>query len=89
MSYLVPPTTTAARAPLVTDDADDGYRVGWIWVDTAAKAVYMLADATVGAAVWRQVAMALVLAYSGTATEIEYLSAGASMIYAPDDARVN
>ena len=89
MSYLVPPTTTAARAPLATDDAGDGYRVGWIWVDTAAKSVYMLADATIGAAVWRQVAAAMILSYASTAAEIDYLQAGAVAAFAPADYRVN
>lgn len=89
MSYLVPPTTTATRAPLATDDAGDGYRVGWIWVDTVAKAVYMLADATVGAAVWRQVAAAMILSYASTAAEIDYQKAGAVAAFAAEDYRVN
>jgi len=89
MSYLVPPTTTAARAPLVTDDAGDGYRIGWIWVDTAARAVYMLADAAVGAAVWRHVGAALLLSYASTATDIDYQKAGAVAAFAPADYRVN
>lgn len=89
MSYLVPPTTTAARAPLVTDDAGDGYRIGWIWVDTAARAVYMLADATVGAAVWLQVGVSLFLLYAGAGADIDYLQAGAVAAFAPADYRVN
>lgn len=89
MSYLVPPTTTATRAPIATDDAGDGYRVGWIWVDTVAKAVYMLADATIGAAVWLQVGVSLFLLYAGTAAEIDYLQAGAVAAFAADDFRVN
>lgn len=89
MSYLVPPTTTATRAPLATDDAGDGYRVGWIWVDTAAKAVYMLADATAGAAVWLQVGVSLFLLYAGTGAEIDYLQANAVAAFMPADYRVN
>lgn len=89
MSYLVPPTTTATRAPLATDDAGDGYRIGWIWVDTAAKAVYMLADATAGAAVWLQVGVSLFLVYASTAAEIDYQQAGAAAAFAATDFRVN
>lgn len=89
MSYLVPPTTTATRAPLATDDAGDGYRIGWIWVDTAARAVYMLADATIGAAVWLQVGVSLFLLYAGTGAEIDYQQAGAVAAFAAEDYRVN
>ena len=89
MSYLVPPTTTATRAPLATDDAGDGYRVGWIWVDTAARAVYMLADATTNAAVWLQVGVSMYVVYAGTAADVEYMAAGTTAIYAPADYRVN
>lgn len=89
MSYLVPPTTTAARAPLATDDAGDGYRVGWIWVDTAAKAVYMLADATIGAAVWLQVGVSLFLLVSASAIDREQYRSTLTGAFAPDDTRVN
>lgn len=57
MSYLVPPTTTATRAPTATDDAADGFRLGWLWVDTTARVAYLLVDATAGAAVWLQLAV--------------------------------
>jgi hypothetical protein len=89
MSYLVPPTTTATRAPLATDDAGDGYRIGWIWVDTAARAVYMLADATTNAAVWLQVGVSLYMLYAGTAADFDYQQAGAVAAFAPNDVRVN
>lgn len=40
------------RAPLVTDDADAGYSVGNAWIDTTNERVYVLVNATAGAAVW-------------------------------------
>ena len=46
---------TAVVAPTVNDDANSGYEVGSIWVDTALDAVYVCADSTVGAAVWKKV----------------------------------
>ncbi|QIG69466.1 putative phage tail fiber protein [Rhizobium phage RHph_N3_13] len=44
--------TNATTAPAVTDDANDGYAVGSVWVNTTADVVYICVDATVGAAVW-------------------------------------
>jgi hypothetical protein len=51
------PTTnhTATTAPGVMDDADAGYGVGSVWVDTAAGEGYLCVDATAGAAVWKQI----------------------------------
>lgn len=45
----------AAVAPTVNDDSADGYAVGSVWVDTVTDTGYMLMDATVGAAVWKQI----------------------------------
>lgn len=39
-----------AGAPAVTDDEDDGYQVGSIWIHSGS--VYQCTDATAGAAVW-------------------------------------
>ena len=44
----------AVAAPDVTDDSDDGYSIGSIWIDTATDRVYMATDVTIGAAVWRE-----------------------------------
>ncbi|QIG73090.1 putative phage tail fiber protein [Rhizobium phage RHph_N3_19] len=44
--------TNATTVPAVTDDANDGYAVGSVWVNTTADVVYICVDATVGAAVW-------------------------------------
>jgi hypothetical protein len=46
---------TAAAAPTVNDDANDGYVIGSMWVDTGTDYVYIAADVTVGAAVWQKV----------------------------------
>lgn len=43
----------ANRAPAVDDDADDGYMVGQIWVNSTSGDVYILVSSTPGAAVWR------------------------------------
>lgn len=45
---------TATTAPAVTDDGDAGYQVGSIWINTSTDNIYMCADTTAGAAVWRQ-----------------------------------
>jgi hypothetical protein len=63
----------ATAAPTVTDDAATlGVTVGSLWIDTAAPAVYVCADASTGAAVWVEV--------SGgddqTAVEVPFTPAG-------------
>lgn len=46
----------STTAPTVNDDIGDGYDRGTIWVDTTGDNIYVLADNTLGAAVWRQIA---------------------------------
>ena len=41
-------------SPAVTDDEDDGFRTGDIWIDRTANEAYILTDPTAGAAVWEQ-----------------------------------
>ncbi len=43
----------ATSAPAVTDDGEHGYQVGSVWVNLTTDNVYLCADATAGAAVWR------------------------------------
>jgi len=43
---------SAAAAPTVNDDADAGYRVKSMWIDTTNDSAYICVDATNGAAVW-------------------------------------
>lgn len=45
-------TTEATTDPTVDDDADAGFTVGMIWVNTATGEAFVLVDATPGAAVW-------------------------------------
>jgi len=45
----------ATVAPAVTDDSGDGYAVGSRWIDVSADQAYVCLDASVGAAVWKQV----------------------------------
>lgn len=40
------------RNPTVNDDAEDGYTVGQLWVNTTTDESWVLTDSTVGAAVW-------------------------------------
>ncbi len=42
----------AATNPAITDDANDGYDVGSVWINTTADLMYVCVDATVGAAIW-------------------------------------
>jgi hypothetical protein len=42
-------------APTSGDDSGDGYSIGSKWVQTVGPVVYVCTDASVGAAVWRQV----------------------------------
>lgn len=45
----------ATTAPAVGDDSVDGYSVGSRWVNTTTDLVYMCVDASVGAAIWKQI----------------------------------
>jgi YD repeat-containing protein len=45
-------TVVATVDPTIIDDADDGYRIGQRWVNTALATTWTLTDATPGAAVW-------------------------------------
>lgn len=42
----------ATRAPTATDDVNDGYLVGYRWIDTVDEYEYVLIDNTASAAVW-------------------------------------
>jgi hypothetical protein len=48
-------TTTHTTDPTVDDDADAGYTVGSIWVNTATGDSFILTDGTDGAAVWEEI----------------------------------
>ena len=45
----------STSAPTVSDDSDDGYQTGTVWVNTTSNTVYVLVDATAGAAIWMDV----------------------------------
>jgi YD repeat-containing protein len=47
-------SVTTTVDPTAIDDADDGYRIGQRWVNTALLTTWTLVDATPGAAVWVQ-----------------------------------
>jgi len=42
-------------APTVNEDSGDGYAVGSMWLDTTNDKAYICLDATVGAAVWKDI----------------------------------
>ena len=46
-----------AAAPAVTDDQNEGYLVGDIWIDETNDLAYLNLDVTVGAAVWKHVSL--------------------------------
>lgn len=45
----------SATDPTASDDMNDGYKPGQIWINTTTKKAYILIDATSGAAVWHRV----------------------------------
>ena len=49
---------TATVAPAVTDDSASGYAIGSEWADVTADKSYKLVDASVGAAVWKEITAA-------------------------------
>ena len=49
-------TNSTNAAPTVNDDSGDGYSVNSLWTDTTGPTTYVCQDATVGAAVWTQIA---------------------------------
>ncbi len=46
---------SSASDPTVNDDANDGYAVGTLWVNTTTDESFILTDSTVGAANWNQI----------------------------------
>lgn len=50
-----PTVISSASDPTVNDDSGDGYSVGDLWVNTTDDGVFVLADATAGAAVWTEI----------------------------------
>lgn len=49
-------TNATNAAPTVNDDSGDGYSINSLWTDTTGPTTYVCQDATVGAAVWTQIA---------------------------------
>lgn len=49
---------TATFPPIATDDSAAGYAIGSEWTDVTADKSYKLVDATVGAAVWKEITAA-------------------------------
>lgn len=45
---------SAAVAPTVNDDSDDGFAAGATWIDTVGEDAYVCISAAVGAALWKQ-----------------------------------
>ena len=51
---IYPRFITSAVPPAVTDDADSGFAVGSMWIDTASGKVYQLTSNTAGSATWAE-----------------------------------
>ena len=49
------PRVEATVNPTATDDSGDGYSIGTVWVNTTADTVWFCVDASVGAAVWKDI----------------------------------
>jgi hypothetical protein len=47
----------ATNVPTAGDDSGDGYSVGSLWVDITNKRIYQLVDSTLGAAIWKELAL--------------------------------
>ena len=52
-TYTSPNTYQRGVAPIATDDESKGYKVGDIWVNTAANTFYTCVVSSTGAAVWK------------------------------------
>ena len=66
----------ATTAPGVTDDSNAKYKVGSKWVDVVADTVYVCVDATIGAAVWKDVSATGGSGSGGYSTYTETRSSG-------------
>ena len=55
MKKIVLPVVVHAGAPAVTDDKDEGFLVGMLWLDTTGDDLYFCNDNATGAAVWTAV----------------------------------
>jgi len=71
----------ATTAPAATNDSEEGYSVGSVWINTADKEEYRLMDATEDAAVWQNTApkayvdglKTVTATYTATAGQTEFL----------------
>lgn len=55
LETLLSRVETQAAAPTTSDDAQSGYEIGTIWIDTNAGDGYVLIDDSIGAASWKQI----------------------------------
>lgn len=64
---------SATAAPTVNDDSTQNYEVGSRWFDTIADRAYTCLDASVGAAVWREVSVvAAAVAAAGAVMDSDF-----------------
>lgn len=67
----------ATTAPTATDDTNDGYAVGSLWIDVTNDVLYVCVDATATAAIWQRYTL-----YDAGLTSIAGLTTAANkMIY--------
>ncbi len=56
--HIIDAPTVTSTDPTITDDSNDGYQIGSMWINTTSspQGVFIASDVTVGAAVWLQYA---------------------------------
>ena len=72
----------ATAPPTLTDDTDAGYEVLSAWVDTVGGRIYLLADASAGAAIWNSVGnvSSIGASMTGVTASVTQTQAGATVL---------
>jgi hypothetical protein len=76
--------TNATTAPVVTNDLDEGYRVGSFWTDVTNDKTWICLDPADGAAIWKEITLvgneAGIYAGSGSLTGATTVTQGANTL---------
>ena len=63
---------TSSTDPAATDDSDDGYREGSVWINKTSNTAYICTDDAVGAATWKNITGAAAAASSGVSGSVQF-----------------